>query len=139
VEPDAVTQELPTTSEPEHEVMSAIDDPSPVFSSEEADSAERASAFEPAPDVERVALSDPSPAEADPDATSAPVAAEAQQPRSEIEPGQENVEAGTEHHEPVIATTSVDGADGSPSNESADDESSRHSHHSSESRPEVTT
>ena len=145
-EPGAARQELQTTAELEPEVMSAIDSSSPISLSGEEESAERASSFEPAShDLEMVALSDPSPAEADPDSTSAApgseeaaTATEAQQPQPEVEPGRESVEAGTEHHEPAIVT-SVDGADGSRLNQSADDESSRHSHHSSESRPEVTT
>jgi hypothetical protein len=45
----------------------------------------------------------------------------------------------TEHHEPAAVTASPVDSDASPPDESADDEAARRSHHSSESRPEVTT
>jgi chromosome partitioning protein len=61
------------------------------------------------------------------------------QPQPHIASAQENAEATAEHTEPASVAAPVVGADGSLSNESADDESSRHSHHSSEPRPEVTT
>jgi chromosome partitioning protein len=122
--------------------------------------ADHTSPIEPAShDVETTtSYADPSPAEAKPSAasvaaapedaaeeTTAPMAANsesfpaAEQLQPDIDSPQESAEASTEHAEAASATSPVVGADGSPSNESADDESSRHSHHASEPRPEVTT
>ena len=144
-EPDA-------TSESEQEVVPATNASSPA--------SDHASPVEPASqDVETaISYAEPSPAEAEPPAASvaavpddaaaeatAPIAATsesfpaAEQLQPDIESPQESTEASTEHADAAGATAPVVGPDGSPSNESADDESSRHTHHASEPRPEVTT
>jgi chromosome partitioning protein len=106
-------------------------------------------------DAELAGLSaDLGPADADPHATSVATGSEkaatpvaegseaspaAEQPQANVESPQEHAEASAEPTEPASVTAPVVGADGSPSNESAGDQPSRHSHHSSEPRPEVTT
>jgi chromosome partitioning protein len=131
--------------------------PAPEASSPAAD---HTSPVEPASqDVETAtSYADPSPAEAEPPVASvaaapedaaeeatAPMAADsesfpaAEQLQPDIQSPQESAEESTELAEAASAPSPVVGADGSPSNESADDESSRHSHHASEPRPEVTT
>jgi chromosome partitioning protein len=135
-ESSAVSEELQTTSESEPEVVSATNGSSPFSSREDELSAEGVTSPEPTSrEAETVTLADPSSTEADPTAPSVAAEASASTPEAD-QPGPEGasagdaVEASPEHHGPASVTASVEGADGSPSNDH---------HHSTESRPEVTT
>jgi chromosome partitioning protein len=144
--------ELDAASESEQEVVPATNGSSPA--------SDPAFPVEPASQDVETAISDahPNPAEAEPPAASvaaapedaaaeatAPIAANsesfpaAEQSQPDIELPQESTEASTEHADAAGAAAPVVGPDSSPSNESADDESSRYTHHASEPRPEVTT
>ena len=145
--PQELSQEEEQAAEPQAALESATEASPP--------SADVPPSGEPASlDAEMATLSaDPNPAEAvqhaaratDSEEPAAPVDGDSEslpdagQPLPDIAAPQENTEATAEHTEPASVTAPVVGADGSPSNESADDESSTHSHHSSEPRPEVTT
>ncbi|HEY7614664.1 MAG TPA: AAA family ATPase [Gemmatimonadales bacterium] len=135
-ETGAVSEELQTTSESEPEVVSATNGSSPLSSREDELSAEGVTSPEPTSrEAETVTLADPSSTEVDPTAPSVAAEASASTPEAD-QPGPEGasagdaVEASPEHHGPASVTASVEGADGSPSNDH---------HHSTESRPEVTT
>ena len=137
--------ELDAVSESEQEVVPATNAPSPA--------SEHTSPVEPASQDVETAISEAEPpaasvAAAPEDAAAeatAPIAANsesfpaAEQVQPDIESSQESTEASTEHADAAGATAPVVGPDGSPPNESADDESSRYTHHASEPRPEVTT